>query len=173
MNTFALDIWNDESSQCTFYTVRWEDCDENETDKFLYKFYNIPEHKTSVQRLLYFIEGTIGEDHGPLDEFFNRHENEVKGLPVKGRITIEDSVYHFPQFPLRIYALKVSEEIVILFNGGVKDGETNQTSSLHFQWKEACGFAKKIITALSNGTIIVDEDNRLIKLDDGSQDIYL
>ena len=63
--------------------------------------------------------------------------------------------------------------IVILFNGGIKDGPTNQTSSLHLEWRAACEFAKRIIEALQDGTIIVDKKNRKLTNYDGSNEIIL
>jgi hypothetical protein len=38
MNTFALEIFDDQGQVCTFYTVRWEDAILSETDKFFQKF---------------------------------------------------------------------------------------------------------------------------------------
>ena len=34
MNTFALEIFDDQGQVCTFFTVRWEDATLSETDKF-------------------------------------------------------------------------------------------------------------------------------------------
>ena len=85
MNIFALELWDDECSKCTFYTVRWEDTDESETDKFFNKYDAIPGLKASTQQLLSFILDSIGEDHGAIDALFNRFENEVTGLPNKGK----------------------------------------------------------------------------------------
>lgn len=173
MNIFVLDIWNDEATRCTFYSVRWDEEENNETDKFLIKYYGIPEFITPIKRLRFFIEETIGEDHGPLDEFFNRNENEVKGFPPKGKVTVDEIDYLFIRFPLRLYALKISEEIVILFNGGIKDGETNKESSLHNQWVEACQFAKRITKAFRNGTIVIDKSGRYLLDYNGSKEIIL
>jgi hypothetical protein len=41
VNTFALELWDDEAKKCTFYTVRWEDAAQNETDKFFHKYHAI------------------------------------------------------------------------------------------------------------------------------------
>ena len=45
MNSFAVEIWNDEGKRCTFYTVRWQDAKVNEADKFFEKYYAITEFK--------------------------------------------------------------------------------------------------------------------------------
>ncbi|MXN91280.1 hypothetical protein GR160_08565 [Flavobacterium sp. Sd200] len=173
MNIFALEIWDDEGAACTFYTVRHDDSDINETDRFFEKYHAVDAYRESAEELLAFIIHAIGGDHGAIDALFNRDENEVKGLPVQGKATIKEITYHYPDFPLRIYALKISTGIVVLFNGGVKDGPTNQTSSLYMEWRAACEFAKRIENALRDGSIIADNKNRILKSYDGSTDIIL
>ena len=173
MNTFVLEIWDDEGGLCTFYTVRWDDLEMSETDRFFDKYDKDPVYEDKAAELLIFVLKAIGEDHGAIDAFFNRHENEVKGLPVKGKVVFQEITYHFPRFPLRLYALKVRENIVILFNGGVKDDETNQQSSLNMKWREACQFAKKIDQAIRDKDIIVEERQRKLFWYDGSEEIIL
>jgi hypothetical protein len=173
VNIFALEIWDDESAKCTFYTVKYDNIDTNETDLFFEKYDALADYKEASQMLLSFILYAIGEDHGANDVFFNRAENEVKGLPVQGKVILNEVTYHYPEFPLRLYALKITENIVVLFNGGIKDGPTNQTSSLNIEWRSACQFAKRIVMAIRDGTIIIDETNRKLTNYDGSDEIIL
>lgn len=173
VNIFALEIWDDEGAKCTFYSVKYDDADTNETDLFFEKYDAMPAYKEANQELLSFIIYAIGEDHGAVDELFNRDENEVKGIPVQGKRTVQNITYHFPQFPLRLYALKITNTIVVLFNGGIKDGPTNQKSSLYIEWRAACEFAKRIDEAIRDKTIIVDEKNRKLTNYDGSNEIIL
>jgi hypothetical protein len=176
MNTFALEIWNDETNKCTFYTVRTGDTTENETDKFFNKYEAIPEFKQSTQILLSFILDSIGDDHGASDLLFNRFENEVVGLPNKGKVIVGEIVFLFPGFPLRLYALRVNDrpDLVVLFNGGVKSAQTNQASkNLSLKWREACQFAKRIEEALRNKEIIVDNNKRKIFTNNGDEEIFL
>lgn len=159
MNTSVLEIWDDEASKCTFYTVRWEDAKENETDKFFNKYDSKIELKQATQELLSFILDSIGEDFGAIDPLFNRFENEVVGLPNKGKVTVGEIIFLYPNFPLRLYALRINNrsDLVILFNGGVKSAQTNQGSKeLNLKWIEACQFAKRIEEALRNKEIIID-----------------
>jgi len=132
-----LELWDDERTLCTFYTVRWLDAEENETNRFFDTYDNMPEYTEASMALLNFIIFAIGDDHGAKNELFNRDKNEVKGLPVKGSVRLGTFVYEYPNFPLRLYALIITRNIVILFNGGVKDGLKNQTSSLVMKWREA------------------------------------
>lgn len=174
MNNFALEIWDDEGAKCTFYTVRWDGASENETDKFFNKYYAIPTFKLAIQQLLSFVLDSIGSDHGAVDALFNRFENEVIGLPNKGRVTIGEIVFLYPNFPLRLYALRINNrpDIVVLFNGGEKLAQTNQASKgLYLKWLEACQFAKRIEEAIRNGDIVVSK--RKILNGNGDEEIYL
>lgn len=176
MNTFVLELWDDEASKCTFYTVRWEDAEENETDKFFNKHDAIPDLKRSTQKLLSFVLDSIGEDHGAIDALFNRFENEVVGLPNKGKVTVGEIVFLYPNFPLRLYALRINNrsDLVVLFNGGIKSAHTNQGSrQLNLKWLEACRFAKRIEEALRNKEIIIDNKKRKILSDNGDEEIFL
>ena len=173
MNIFELKIWDDERQICTFYTVQFDGAEDNETDKFLLRYEDDEGLEESVQELLSFVLNVIGDYHGAIDELFNRYENEVTGLPVQGRIRMGEVTYYYPNFPLRLYALKITENIVVLFNGGLKDGPTNQTSSLNLKWVEACQFARRIIDAISAGEVIVDERNRKLINNSGIGEIIL
>jgi hypothetical protein len=176
MNTFALEIWDDEGSKCTFYSVRWDDTEENETDKFFSKYDGKAEFKQATQLLLSFVLDSIGEDHGAIDILFNRFENEVIGLPNKGKVNVGEIVFLYPDFPLRLYALRINNrsDLVVLFNGGVKSSRTNQGSrDLNLKWLEACRFAKRIEEALLKKEIIVDNKKRRLLAENGDTEIIL
>jgi hypothetical protein len=42
--------------------------------------------------LLSFVLDSIGEDHGAVNALFNRFENEVVGLPNKGKVTVGEII---------------------------------------------------------------------------------
>lgn len=176
MNIFSLEIWDDQGKKCSFYTVRKEDARENETDKFFKKYYLIPELTLEVQRLMSFVLDSIGDDHGAINILFNRYENEVIGLPNKGNAVLGEVSFLFPNFPLRLYALRINNrtDLVVLFNGGLKTAQTNQQSrDLNLKWREACQFAKRIEEALRNQEIQIDGKSRKIVSSDGSDQIIL
>lgn len=155
MISFALEIWNDETDKVTFYSVRFEDAQYSEMDNFILKMRENPEMTRPLQELLQLITEVIGNTYGAIDAFFNRTENRVFALPPKGNIRISEIELNYPSFPLRLYCLALSEELVILFNGGIKDAqEVQQTSgSLSTKFYEANEFARKIQSALSDGII--------------------
>jgi hypothetical protein len=176
VNTFTLEIWDDETVKCKFYTVRKEGAKNSETDKFFYKYSAIPELTREVQELLSFILESVGNNHGAIDILFNRYENQVIGLPNKGRAALGDASYLFPNFPLRLYALRINDrsDLVVLFNGGRETAQTNQESrDLNLKWIEACQFARRIEEALRTGEILIDVRNRKIIAADGSDEIVL
>lgn len=149
---------------------------ENETDKFFKKFHQHPLYKTATQELLSLVLDSIGEDHGAVDALFNRFENDVVGLPNKGKSRIGEIMFFYPNFPLRLYALRIQNrsDLVVLFNGGVKSAATNQESDdLRLKWIEACQFARRIEEALQDGEIIIDESNRRLEHYTGEEEIIL
>lgn len=174
VSTFELEIWDDETERVTFYTVRWQDADLSETEKFFEK--HEKSHKDAVQHLLSFLLDAMGTDHGAVDAFFNRPEDGVFGLPPKGRITVDEIKLSFPNFPLRLYALRINdrEDLVVLFNGGTKTSQTNQESpELNLKFREAVSFGKRIEQALRDGMIVIDEESRTLKSFDGSDNITI
>ena len=176
MNTFVLEVWDDESAKCTFYTVRWADAEQNETDKFFNKYDALTEWKEATKQLLSFVLDSIGEDHGAINALFNRFENEVVGLQNRGKVTVGEIIFLFPNFPLRLYALRINDrsDLVVLFNGGVKSSQTNHGSrDLILKWREACQFARRIEEALRNNEIIVDKKKRRLYSDLGDEEIFL
>lgn len=176
MNNFVLEKWDDEGLKCTFYTVRWEEDKANETDKFFDKYYADAEYRQNIQELLSFVLDSIGDDHGAIDALFNRFENDVVGLPNRGRVEVGEVVFLYPNFPLRLYALRINnrKDLVVLFNGGIKSSQTNQNSKeLNLKWIEACQFAKRIDDALRQKEIVLDTKRRLILSAYGDDEILL
>jgi len=173
MNTFELEIWDDEGEKVTFYTVRWQNSVKSETDKFFERFEK--SHKEAAQQLLVLLFDTIATDHGALDLFF-RPEDNVLGLPPKGKVRIDEIALQFPNFPLRLYALRIDnrDDFVVLFNGGIKSSDTNQNSpDLNLKFIEAKTFGKRIEEALHDKSIFIDEATRTLKSFDGSDTIVL
>jgi hypothetical protein len=173
MNTFELEIWDDEGDKVIFYTVRWQDAAISETDKFFERLKKT--HKKEVRQLLVLLWDSIGTDHGAMDIFF-RPEDGVTGLPPKGRVTVNEIVFHYPKFPLRLYALRINdrEDLVVLFNGGIKSAHTNEASpDLNMKFLEAKAFGKRIEEALHDKAIIIDEATRTLKSFNDSGEIVL
>lgn len=85
MNIFVLEKYDDEGSQCTFYTVRWDEPGiVSETDNFFAKYENHPIYKRAIQELADFIFRKMANETGAWEAFF-RFENLAQALPPAGR----------------------------------------------------------------------------------------
>ena len=172
MNTFVLEIWDDESAKVTFHTVRWEDAELSETDKFIEKYINDPTHKESLQELIQLITEVIGNKYGAKQAFFNRQENKAVALPPKGTFA---EVKIQSNFPFRLYCYRINENIVILFNGGLKTAQkVENCPDLSMKFIEAQSFVKAIEEGFYEKFIEVDEKKRcIVSTDKNNEIIYL
>ena len=178
MNTFALEIWYDEGGICTFYTVRWITDDEDEvseTDRF-FDTYAVSEHTLEEKALQLFrlITESIGSRYGAINDFFDRTENNAQALPPKPKQRVEEIIDLGTNFPLRLFCYRVTENIVVLFNGGIKESQATQESkNLRMKFYEAQTFAKKIEEALRSEMIEISDDGRYLQNFDRPTDIIL
>ena len=172
MNTFALELFDDQGQVCTFYTVRWEDASLSETDTFFVKYENDSTLQRPLQELASFISNKIGDEKGALEDYF-RFENAAQALPPTGTYKVEDLSINFGNFPLRLYCLRISETLVVLFNGGEKTADTAQGGKTSMVFQEANIFAKRILDALINKDIYIAADQRAFRSCDGSDEILI
>ncbi len=175
MNIFAVEIWYDESELCNFYTVRWENSEVNETDHFFEQYENEEnQYCNSAYELFWLITHSIGNVYGATNDFFDRNKNNAQALPPKPKNWIPEIMEIGIHFPLRLYCFRISESIVVLFNGGIKDQRTDQLSQdISLKFYEAQQFATRIANALQDGSIIISEDNRTLTNFQGTTDIIL
>ena len=172
MNSFALEAWDDGSSLVTFYTVRREGSDLSETDKFMQKFGRHEQYGGALQELMSLLFDTMGEQFGAHPTFFSREENRVMALPPS-KARLGHITFAYPHFSLRLFCYRLSENLVILFNGGPKTAATAQQSEdLHVFFIQANDFAKRIQEALDDGMIMLDANGRSLVDFQGNTDIY-
>ncbi len=172
MNTFALEVFDDQGQVCTFYTVRFEGAALSETDKFFQKFRYDEPLKHALQELASFLVVVIGDEYGALEDFF-RFENAAQALPPSGTHKVENLYFNFGNFPLRLYCLRISETLVVLFNGGEKTADTAQGGKTSMAFQEANIFAKRILDALREKDIYITPDQRAFRYFDGGDDIII
>lgn len=177
MNTFVLEVWYDEGEQCTFYTVRWiaddDDLVPSEADKF-FDTYAVQGHPLEEQALQLFrlITESIGNRYGATNDFFDRAENKAQALPPRPKRWVEEIKDLGIHFPLRLFCFRVTKQIVVLFNGGIKDANSIQESThLSLKFYEAQTFVKKIEEALQSGMIEISMDERYLQNFDGTRDL--
>jgi hypothetical protein len=171
VNTFALELFDDQGSRCTFYTVRWDDSELSETERFFHKFRN---HKTlgrPLQELAMFLN-IIADESSALKEYF-KFENKADALPPSGWHRAEEIIIDFNNFPLRLYCLRISETLVILFSGAEKTSKSAQDGKTSMVFREANQFAERILEALRQNDIYITANGRKFRKFDDSDDIIL
>lgn len=172
MNNFTLEVFDDEGSSCTFYTVRGADELQSETEKFFAKYRQDAILKKPLQELAKFLEIVIGEEDGALEHYF-RFENRAQALPPSGSFSIEEVRINYGNFPLRLYCLRISESLVVLFNGAEKTSQSAQGGNTSMVFHEANQYARKIMDAMINKDIGIADDQRTFVSYEGSSEIII
>lgn len=109
---------------------------------------------------------------GALKVFF-RFENAAQAIPPSGTYKVEDIYINYANFPLRLYCLRISETLVVLFNGGEKTADTAQGGKTSMAFLEANIFAKRILSALICKDIYITDDQRAFRYYNGSDEIMI
>lgn len=175
MNSFVVEVWDDSSPLVTYYTVRWDEAEESETDKFFLCFLaeDAP-HKESFNEIVALLED-MGQRKSAKAIYFSRLVDEASELPPKQKIKVEGIEINYPGNPLRLFCTRINDHIVILFNGGEKTSQATQDSpDLAPKFRDAKNFARKIWAEISDEMIIVDEArHRLVPYDDSLDEIVI
>ena len=135
------------SKKFTLYTIQFLSEDDTEFEQFFNKFKDDVEFSPDLMRIVGFL-GKIA-DFGALERYFRpegKMSDRVVALPTV-------------QSRLRLYCLRLSDRILILGNGGVKNTKTYEES------KELSGyvltlqnFDRLIKEGVKDGTISVTEN---------------
>lgn len=97
---------------CTMYTIQFLSDDQSEFEKFVAKFRQDAELNPDFQAIMRFLEQILS--NGALERYFRREgkmNDSVVGLPVL-------------KSKLRLYCLRLTDKILILGNGGIKNRRT-------------------------------------------------
>lgn len=100
------------SEKCTMYTIQFLSDDKSEFEKFILKFRNNAEFNPDFQTIMSFVEQILS--NGALERYFRREgkmSDSVAALPVL-------------KSKLRLYCLRLTDRILILGNGDVKNSRT-------------------------------------------------
>lgn len=158
---FVLEILRT-TPKVVYYTIRQADNEFNETEKFV-QLVSESQYLDQLNDLLAFLNYTLGEITGAQEYWFNRFERKATALPPsKKGLAIRQAKatslnFHLFNYKIRLYCLRLSDSVVVLFNGGIKelDGPAQEDPNVSMQFHEANIFAEKISQAISDGTICV------------------
>lgn len=136
-----------EAKNCTLYTIQFLSKSDNEFEEFYNKFKDDVELNPDLMRIVSFI-GKIA-DTGAFERYFRpegKMNDNVVALPVL-------------QSKLRLYCLRLSDKILIIGNGGVKNTKTYEESEeLKGYVLTLQKFDKLIKEGINSGTISVTEN---------------
>jgi len=132
---------------CTLYTIQFVTEDKGEYVRFYNRFKDDAVYNADLVRIAKFIE-TIA-DRGAMERYFRPEGNmsdRVCALPVV-------------KSKLRLYCLRLSDSILILGNGGVKDTRTyNENDELRGYVVTLQNFDRLIKEGVKEGTITFTEN---------------
>ena len=100
------------SEHCTMYTIQFLNDEESEFEKFISKFRKDAELNPDFQAIMRFVEQILS--NGALERYFRREgkmRDSVVALPVL-------------KSKLRLYCLRLTDKILVLGNGDVKNTRT-------------------------------------------------
>ena len=172
MNTFVVEEFVT-YRMVTYYTVRWDKSDLSETDKFISKYRNNTKLRRDLDEIIKLIED-IGRYRGAKDMYFKRHAGAAVELPPLGYFEIDSVEVSYFDNHLRLFCIKLSENIVILFNGGEKTSlKTQDSPALSMPFREAQIFVKKILKAKIDDDIIINHEKHIIESGYGDDPITI
>ncbi len=106
-------------NKVTYYSVRLEDKGNTEFEDFLERHEHNEDIRQELDELFWWLE-QLGTHIGARADYF-RPERQAHALPPPYRKLRKAQHEH-----LRLYCMRLSDQVVILFNGGVKTAETAQ-----------------------------------------------
>jgi hypothetical protein len=141
----TLDIIS-ESEKATLYSISFEKDGTTEFEKFVAEFEMNAEYNSDYQRIIAALQVIL--DKGALERFFRpegKMNDNIHAVPIEGG-------------KLRLYCLRISEQIVILGNGGVKNTKSYQEDPrLYGYVLDLQRFEKILKENIDKGYISVDE----------------
>lgn len=161
MNKFATITLPDQFifEKVNFYTVIFEN-EISEADKFFEKLEMHADEKDALRFIAVLEE--IGNIRGAKERYF-RAERGFNALPPSNKEAIK---MHLSQFELindwRLYCLRLSDNIVILFNGDIKTARTAQQCPRVAPFFYQAGQLTKLIDEGIKDRDIVIIENKLV-----------
>ena len=143
-----------ESNKTTLYSISFEMDGTTEFEKFVAEFEMNASYNKDYQRIIAALQAIL--KIGALERFFRpegKMNDNVTALPIDGG-------------KLRLYCLRISEQIVILGNGGIKNTRSyNQDPKLFGYVLDLQRFETILKENLEKGYVSIEE-KELVGIDD-------
>lgn len=153
MNTFVTIQEFQRFKKVTYYTVQIEDHELTETDKFLEAMEKEKEYQEEFSNLIDWLS-EIGDKRGARDHLF-RHEGIAVALPPDRKYQSDELEVK----EIRLYCHRVTPEVVILFNGGIKTARYPQDCpNVNTHFRQANHYIRQLdkIGINTDGSIITN-----------------
>ena len=152
MNTINLKTI-EQNDNVSLYSICFNGSDVSEYEDFLMKFKDNSTLNYDFQRILLALEKII--DRGALERFFR----------IEGKMNDRVSALAIDSRKLRLYCLRISDQILIVGNGGVKTTRTYQENEqLSGYVMDLKRFDELLKQAQQNGSITI-EKNMIVGID--------
>ncbi len=142
-----------------YYSVRFEDKGRTEFEDFLERHEQREDIREELDQLFWWLE-ELGTTIGARADYF-RHERQAHALPPPSRKLRLVQHEH-----LRLYCMRLSDHVVILFNGGLKTAETaQQCPNVKPHFELANRLAEAIDQAIRNREIGLNAEGDRLEFD--------
>lgn len=137
----------EQNDNVSLYSICFNGSDISEYENFLMKFKDNSTLNQDFQRILVALEKII--ERGALERFFR----------VEGKVRDNVAALSLDSHCLRLYCLRISDEILILGNGGVKTTRTYQEDEeLSGYVMDLQSFDELLKQAQRNGSITIEKN---------------
>lgn len=121
VNIFATIIAAQSFKKVTYYTVKFDGEEYSEFEKFIIRHKGKEEIHNEYNDLMSLIK-RLGNEIGARERYFTRNERKAEALPPEwNKLKNYERKLHVKyHHNLRLYCLRISDEVVFLFNGGIK-----------------------------------------------------
>lgn len=136
-----------QSDNVSFYSICFDEKNESEYEKFISKFKDEAHLNKDFQTIIYAISKIVAV--GAFERFFR----------VEGKINDRVAALSIDSRKLRLYCLRISDQILIAGNGGVKNTRTYEESQeLNGYVMDLQKFDKLLLQAQKDGTIEIERN---------------
>lgn len=144
-NDYRIELIEEHSS-ANFYSLRFEEDELSEMEKFFKKFPFGSEYDEDIDIIISWLD-KIGE-RGALERYFRpegRYGDGISAIPIETN-------------KLRLYCIRLSDKILIFGNGGVKDSDTWQNSETLKEYVKILIKTKKfLVNRIRTGKVILSD----------------
>jgi hypothetical protein len=149
-----------------YFSIWFKENEVNEFFDFLNRIEDIPDVAEDLSNLLVWIE-EIGENYGAIKNRFFRNESitaDVHALPPPSR---EMEAHELQVEDLRLYCMVLNENVVFLFNGGIKTKDNaKDCPNVGPYIKQANRLVRLIDESIRRGEIRWNRDHTDIEFDE-------